>query len=102
MSANVANTPASILSRRATMPAHVVHRQFAEETVILNLKTGYYHGLNVTGGRMLDVLGASATVADAARQLADEYGQPLALIQEDLATFCAALVERDLLELGDV
>jgi hypothetical protein len=102
MSANVANNPASVLSRRATLPAHVVHRQFAEETVILNLKTGYYHGLNVTGGRMLEVLGASPTVGDAARQIADEYGQPLSLIQEDLSAFCLALVERDLLELSDV
>jgi hypothetical protein len=101
MSANVANNPASVLARHATLPAHVVHRQFAEETVILNLKTGYYHGLNVTGGRMLEVLGASATVGEAAKKLADEYGQPIAVIEEDLAAFCLALVERDLLELSD-
>ena len=101
MSTHLANDPASVLPRHAALPAHVVHRQFAEETVILNLKTGYYHGLNVTGGRMLDVLGASATVADAAKQLADEYGQPIAVIEEDLTAFCLALVERDLLELRD-
>jgi hypothetical protein len=102
MSANVANNPASVLPRRATLPAHVVHRQFAEETVILNLKTGYYHGLNVTGGRMLEVAAASPTVGQAAKQLADEYGQPIAVIEEDLTAFCVALVERDLLELSDV
>jgi hypothetical protein len=101
MSAHVANEPPTVLQQRARVPEHVVHRQFAEETVILNLKTGFYHGLNVTGGRMLDVLGAAPTVGDAAQQLADEYEQPLDLIQADLAEFCLALVERELLELHD-
>jgi hypothetical protein len=102
MSANVANNTATVLTRHATLPAHVVSRQFAEETVILNLRTGFYHGLNVTGGRMLEVVAASPTVGDAAKQLADEYEQPIAAIEEDLAVFCLALVERDLLELSDV
>ena len=84
---------------RALLPEHVVHRVFAEETVVLNLKTGRYHGLNVTGGRMLEVLGSSPSVAEAARRLAEEYGQPVQGIEEDLAAFCAALVERELLEL---
>ena len=101
MSANVANNTASVLPRRATLPAHVVHRQFAEETVILNLDTGHYHGLNVTGGRMLDVLGASQSVGHAAKELAAEYQQPLSVIEEDLTVFCLALVERGLLELRD-
>ena len=101
MSAHVANEPPTVLSKRARVPEHVVHRQFAEETVILNLKTGYYHGLNVTGGRMLEVLGAAPTVGEAARRIATEYEQPLDLIEADLAEFCLALVERELLELLD-
>lgn len=86
---------------RARVPEHVVHRQFAEETVVLNLKTGYYHGLNVTGGRMMDVLGGAPTIAAAAQALADEYDQLLSVIEEDLTAFCLALVERDLIELDD-
>ena len=100
MNADVADM-SSVLSQRARLPQHVVHRQFAEETVVLNLKTGYYHGLNVTGGRMLEVLGESATVGAAAKELAAEYEQPVSLIEQDLGDFCVALVERDLLELHD-
>jgi hypothetical protein len=90
---------ATVLQQRARVPQHVVHRQFAEETVVLNLQTGYYHGLNVTGGRMMDELGSAPTVRAAAKRLAEEYNQPLELIEEDLVEFCIALAELGLLEL---
>ena len=32
------------------VPEHVVYRDFAEQTVALNLHTGRYHGLNETAG----------------------------------------------------
>ena len=72
---------------------------FAEETVVLNLRTGRYHGLNTTGGVMLEVVCASPTIAEAAKRLSAEYGQPVAVLEEDLGAFCRALAERDLLEL---
>ena len=50
---------AALLAMKARVPENVVHRQFAAETVILNLDTGLYHGLNVTGGRMMEVLDRS-------------------------------------------
>ena len=36
-------TPAALSAR---IPQHVVFRGFATETVVLNLETGKYHGLN--------------------------------------------------------
>lgn len=98
MSADPITSP-SLMQMRAQVPDHVVHREFAEETVVLNLKTGYYHGLNLVGGRMLETLGSSPTVAAAAQSLAAEFEQPLALIEADLSEFCQALVERELLAL---
>ena len=50
----------SRLGRR--VPDHVVYRKYVRETVILNLDTGTYHGLNRSGGKMLETLGAAATV----------------------------------------
>ena len=38
------------------VPDHVVYRDFAEQTVVLNLRTGRYHGLNETSSQMLDAL----------------------------------------------
>ena len=40
---------ASFRSASIVFPQHVVHREFAKETVILNLQSGMYHGLNPTG-----------------------------------------------------
>ena len=80
---------------RARVPDHVVYRTFATETVILNLETGKYHGLNPSGGRMLDLLSQDRTVGEAAK----EYGNPVAEIKTDLTSFCSDLVARGLIEL---
>ena len=49
------------------VPEHVVYRDFAEQTVALNLHTGRYHGLNETSAEMLEALREAPTVAAAAR-----------------------------------
>ena len=86
---------------RVRIPRHVVHRHFAAQTVVLNLETGRYHGLNPTAGRMLDALGEGRTVASAARIVADHYCQPRADVERDLCELCAQLLERGLVELAD-
>jgi Coenzyme PQQ synthesis protein D (PqqD) len=83
---------------RITVPQHVVFRSFVKETVVLNLDTGRYHGLNPTGGRMLEVLRDVAIVKDAAEQLAREYGVPYDEIERDLIEFCDDLATRGLIE----
>lgn len=83
------------------LPEHVVHRKFAAETVLLNLETGQYHGVNPTGGRMLEVLEQAGTVGEAAAQLAGEYDQPAEQVERDLQEFCADLAERGLVEVDD-
>jgi hypothetical protein len=81
------------------VPEHVVYRSFEAETLLLNLQTGQYHGLNETGGRMLELLKQTeGRVGDAARLLADEYEVDPEEIAPDLASFCAALAERGLVE----
>ena len=83
-----------------TVPDHVVYRTFTNETVVLNLQTGTYHGLNPTGGRMLEVLERVGRVDEAASRLAAEYARPLAEIEEDLCAFCQDLERRGLIELS--
>ena len=69
---------AEMLDLNVRVPDHVVHRSFVAETVVLNLQTGRYHGLNPTAGRMLEVLDDKGSVREAASVLAEEYGQPRA------------------------
>ena len=64
---------ASLLSASVVLPQHVVYRAFATETVILNLRSGMYHGLNPTGARMLAALERSPIVGDAADLTLDSW-----------------------------
>jgi Coenzyme PQQ synthesis protein D (PqqD) len=89
----------SVLAAKARVPRHAVYRAFVNETVVLNLETGRYHGLNPTAGRMLEVLDGASSVAAAAEGLAQEYGRSLEEIQQDLYEFCIDLRARGLLEI---
>lgn len=94
--------PSSLLETRVTVPQHVVYRSFPSETVVLNLQTGKYHGLNPTAGRMLEALAQADSVRDAAEAAARDYDQPLETTERDMCDLCSALLERGLIEVeGD-
>jgi hypothetical protein len=80
------------------VPEHVASRSFGGRTVLLNLRTGQYHGLNATGGRMLEALDAAGSAAGVPAMLAAEYGRPEEEIAADLAELCEKLAARGLLE----
>jgi hypothetical protein len=86
---------------RARIPEHVVHRDFQEETVVLNLETGQYHGLNATARRMLAALVEADSIALAAASLEEEFGVPRSRIERDLVDLCDALVARGLIQVDD-
>lgn len=88
---------ADILSSSARIPEHVVYRTFVYETVVLNLRTGKYHGLNRTGGRMLELLEREATVRDAIAKVAVEFGRPVEEVEADVREFCSDLASRGLI-----
>lgn len=90
-----------LLATRARLPQHVVHRSFVAETVVLNLRTGKYHGLNPTAGRMLEALVAAPTVGDVVPALAAEYGLEQEQIQRDLLALARGLLERELIVAAD-
>jgi hypothetical protein len=86
-------------STRVSVPAHVVYRSFPSETVVLNLNTGIYHGLNATAGRMLEQLTQAESIAQASELLAKEFAQPPEVVQRDMCELCWALAARDLVQL---
>ncbi|MGH2951181.1 MAG: PqqD family protein [Solirubrobacterales bacterium] len=88
------------LDTTARVPDHVVYRSFEAETLVLNLETGQYHGLNRTAGRMLDLLQeAHGNVRDAVRRLATEYDVDFDKVAPDFASLCTDLEQRGLLEI---
>lgn len=90
-----------LLAGTVTLPSHVVYRAFPGETVVLNLNSGRYHGLNPTAGKMLEVLERSPSVADAAERLAALYDQARDRIEADICALCRDLLDRGLIEVGD-
>lgn len=90
-----------LLTARVRMPQHVVCRSFVAETVVLNLETGQYHGLNPTAGRMLQALHAAPSVGAVAPELAGEYGVEREQIERDLLALANGLLERGLIETVD-
>jgi hypothetical protein len=93
-----ASPRASVRPTRVTIPQHVVFRAFVEETVVLNLESGRYHGLNPTAGRMLELLGELGEVDAVAERMADETGEAQSRVADDLRAFCSSLSERGLIE----
>lgn len=99
MTNNATSKQSALLEARVRVPQHVVYRSFPSETVVLNLQTGKYHGLNPTAGRMLEMLEKAECVRDAAAVAAQSYEQPQANTEQDMCDLCKALLDRDLIEI---
>jgi hypothetical protein len=98
MASDTASNTSSLLRSKIGVPQHVVYRSFPSETVVLNLETCKYHGLNPTAGQMLDALVQASSLQEAAADLAGCYGQPQSVIEQDMCELCALLLERGLVE----
>lgn len=90
----------SLLSQRIELPQHVVYRSFPSETVVLNLQTGKYHGLNPSAGRMLEAVERAGSVGAAAAEVAAEFEQPREVIERDMCDLFGLLLDRGLVEAG--
>jgi hypothetical protein len=88
----------SLLEAKVKVPQSVVFRSFPTETVVLNLQTGKYHGLNPTAGKMLQALTEAGSVREAAAAVAADYDAPSATIEGDICDLCQNLLDRGLVE----
>jgi hypothetical protein len=89
----------SIHGVRVRVPEHVVSRAFDAETVVLNLHTGEYHGLNPTAARMFELLREHGSVPVVADLVAREFESPVAEVTGDVEQLCSDLAWRDLVEI---
>lgn len=80
------------------IPQHVVYRSFAAETVLLNIETGKYYGLNQTAGRMLEALDRYGEVERVVSELAGEFDVADDVLRNDLLSLCSHLAENGLIE----
>ncbi len=86
---------------KAVVPGHVVYKSLASETVLLNIETGAYHGMDEVGSRRFEALRNCADLESACDLLVRENGAPEERIRRDLIAHCSELVSSGFLELRE-
>ena len=84
-------------SDRVTVPDDVLISHLQEESVILNLDSERYYGLDDVGTRFLSVLTTSESIEAAYDRLRDEYDVDPQVLRADLLTLIEKLIDQGLL-----
>jgi len=79
----------------------VLVRELAGESVLLDLRTGVYFGLNSVGTRAWSVLATGGSLRDVSEAIHQEFEAPAPVILEDLLQFADELLARGLCMVGD-
>lgn len=83
---------------RAAVPAHVLVRVLDRESVLLNLETEQYFGLDETGTHMWQLVTASPNIDSAYQQLFAEFDVDSELLRSNLTELLNRLVDSGLLQ----
>ena len=83
-----------------TIPDHVMSRQVGDETVILDLGSGTYFGLDPVGARVWQLLGGGTTVQQVVTTLLGEYDVAEDRLRQDVTDLINELVSRGLAEVS--
>ena len=88
--------PAIALDDRLAPSNEVVIRELGGESVILDLKSGSYYGLNGVGTRAWALMAEGKTLRDVHGVLAGEFDAAPNVIEGELLRFAAELYEHGL------
>jgi hypothetical protein len=81
------------------VPSHVLIRHLDGESVLLNLESERYFGLDGTGTRMLDLVTSMPNVDTAYARLLEEFEVEPALLRDHLNELLKSLVDNGLVSL---
>ena len=87
------------LSDKTSMGAQVMARQVGEETVILDLASGTYFGLDPVGARIWQLLAEGKTLAGVCDTMQAEYEVTRGKIECDVLSLVQDLSAKQLLEI---
>jgi len=85
------------VSGRLRVHRSVLSRELAGETVLLNLESGVYYGLDAVGTRAWNLLAEERTLADVCTIMLEEFEVTHDTLQQDLTTLVRELCEKQLL-----
>lgn len=86
------------LNQKIILAEDVLIQDLAGESVLLNLNSEEYFGLDDVGTRMLSALGESESIQEACRLLTQEYEAQPEQIQQDLLELIDKLFKHDLVK----
>lgn len=81
------------------IPDRVLSEDLRGETVLLNLETGIYHGLDPVGTRAWQLITRHGRLSAVRRVMLEEYRVAEADLSEDLQRLVSELLDAGLLEL---
>jgi hypothetical protein len=84
-------------SDRAAVPAYVLVRFLDKESVLLNIETERYFGLDETGTRMWQLVTSAGNIDTAFQQLLGEFDVDSELLRTNLTELLGRLVDNGLL-----
>ena len=85
------------LETKLTIPPQVMSRLVGDETVLLDLASGLYFGLDGVGKRIWESLSEGKSLSETVSVVVSEFEVDEAQAQADVLAFTADLVERGLL-----
>jgi hypothetical protein len=84
------------LTDKVAIPTQVMVRQVGVETVILDLASGTYFGLDPVGARIWQLMGEGKTLAEICSMMLDEYEVERGQLETDVLRITGELLERGL------
>ena len=87
-------------SDRVRVPDDVLISRLQEESVILNLDSERYFGLDDVGTRFLSVLSTSESIDAAYESLAEEYDVDREILRQDLLALIQNLLQQGIIEVS--
>jgi hypothetical protein len=87
------------LTDKPTIPAQVMARQVGDETVILDLGSGTYFGLDPVGARIWQLIGEGKTLGEICDTMLDEYDVAREALERDVVELADKLLEQKLISI---
>ena len=88
------------LSSKVTIPTQVMARTVGDETVILDLFSGTYYGLDPVGARMWQLMADGQTLAAICDTMLDEYEVAREALEGDILRLTEELRAKGLVSLA--
>ena len=82
------------LTDRVSVHPSVICRELSGETVLLNLESGVYYGLDIVGTRVWQLLLQDKTLADVCDVMIEEYDVSPSALQEDVSRLVGELCDQ--------